>query len=135
MKKLSRVILIPFSMMLLWGCTKTEGLGGKASIQGKLKANFYSNSLLTMFVGQGVVPDEDVYIVYGTDDAFYDDDIKTNYDGSFQFKYLKPGRYTIFTYENCSPCASGKKEKLIEVEITSKDQAIDLGEILLTKKQ
>jgi hypothetical protein len=38
-------------------------------------------------------------------------------------------------YENCYPCSSLQKEKLFEVEITEKNQVVDLGEIILTKEQ
>jgi hypothetical protein len=38
-------------------------------------------------------------------------------------------------YENCYPCASLQQEKLFEVEITEKNQVVDLGEITLNKEQ
>lgn len=135
MRVLKYSILTLSVLIASLGCTKIEGVGGKASIIGKLTANFYSDTQLTQFVGQGPLPDENVYIVYGTADTFYDDDIKTSYDGVFMFKYLKPGTYTVFTYENCYPCASLMKEVLFEVEITSKDEVKDLGEIILKREQ
>jgi hypothetical protein len=38
-------------------------------------------------------------------------------------------------YENCYPCASEQKEKLFEVEISGKNEVVDLGEITLIKQQ
>ena len=111
-----------------------EGLGGRAMITGKLSGKFYSDDQLTLFNGTGVLADEDVYIVYGTGDTYFDDDIKSSYDGSFQFKYLRPGKYTVFVYENCFPCSSLQEVVLSEIEITAKDQVVDLGTITLKKK-
>ena len=120
---------------LLMACTKSPGLGGKATIKGKLTGRFYSDAELTQLTGQSALGDENIYIIYGNDHTFYDDDISSSYDGSFEFKYLRPGKYVVFMYENCFPCASLQKEKLFEVEITSKDQTVDLGEIILNKEQ
>lgn len=122
-------------LMIFFGCNKSPGLGGKATIKGKLTGRFYSDKQLTLLVGQSALGDENVYIIYGNDHTNYDDNISTSYDGSFEFKYLRPGKYVVFMYENCYPCASLQQEKLFEVDITTKDQVIDLGEVILTKKQ
>ena len=44
------------------------------------------------------VPDYDVYIIYGEEDNVYDDDMKTNYDGTFEFENLRKGTYRLFAY-------------------------------------
>lgn len=121
-------------VLICAGCTKSAGLGGRAKIKGKLMGNFYYDDQLTQANGSGILSDEDVYIVYGTDDTYFDDDIKTSYDGSFEFNYLRPGTYTVFAYENCFPCAGLQKPKLMTVEITEKDAVIDLGTINVKKK-
>jgi hypothetical protein len=125
------VLILLFSL----SCSKEPGLGGKATIKGKLTGRFYSDKQLTQLAGQSALGDENVYIIYGNDQTFYDDDISTSYDGTFEFKYLRPGKYVVFAYENCYPCASLQKEKLFEVEITSANQVFDLGEIILNKEQ
>ena len=121
-------------MLLLTGCTKTEGPGGKAKIKGKLTGKFYTDDQLSQFNGTGVLANENVYIVYGTENTYFDDDIKTSYDGSFEFNYLFPGTYTIYAYENCFPCAALETNKQVTVEITSKGQILDIGTIELKKK-
>jgi len=135
MRRLSFFTLFLALVFLFFGCSKAPGIGGKASIKGKLTGRFYSDNELTMFAGLSALGDENVYIVYGNDHTFYDDDISTSYDGSFEFNYLRPGTYVVFMYENCYPCSSLQKEKLFEVEITEKNQVVDLGEIILTKEQ
>ncbi|MFM7565345.1 MAG: hypothetical protein ACKO4K_01210 [Flavobacteriales bacterium] len=123
-------------ILLFFGaCSKAPGIGGKATIKGKLTGRFYSDKQLTQLAGQAPLGDENIYIVYGNDHTFYDDDISTSYDGTFEFKYLRPGKYVVFAYENCYPCASLQQEKLFEVEITGKDEEVDLGEIILNKEQ
>ena len=117
------------------GCSKAPGIGGKASIKGKLTGRFYTDTELTMFAGLGALGDENVYIIYGNEQTFYNDDISTSYDGSFEFNYLRPGKYVVFMYENCYPCSALQQEKLFEVEITEKNQVVDLGEITLNKEQ
>ncbi len=121
-------------ILICAGCVKSAGLGGRAKIKGKLTGSFYYDDQLLMANGSGILNDEDVYIVYGTDDTYFDDDIKTSYDGSFEFNYLRPGTYTVFFYENCFPCAGLQSPKLMTVEITEKDAVIDLGTINLKKK-
>jgi hypothetical protein len=135
MLRLTLIALIATAIVAITGCSKAPGLGGKASIKGKLTGRFYSDPQLTLFAGFSALGDENVYIIYGNDQTFYSDDISTSYDGSFEFNYLRPGNYVVFMYENCYPCAAQQHEKLFEVEITEKNQMVDLGEIILNKKQ
>ena len=135
MKSLSKYYFFFILILLLAGCTKTEGLGGKAKIKGVLTGTFYTDDQLSQLNGNGVLANENVYIVYGTADTYFDDDIKTSYDGSFEFNYLRPGTYTIFAYENCFPCAGLERAKILDtVEIVGKEDIIDLGTINLKKK-
>ena len=135
MKSLSQCYLFFILMLFFTGCTKTEGLGGQAKIKGKLTGTFYYDDQLTQLNGSGVLANENVYIVYGTADTYFDDDIKTSYDGSYEFNYLRPGTYTIFAYENCFPCAGLERANIIDtVVISGKDDIVDLGTTNLKKK-
>lgn len=135
MKYYSWLLTLVLVQLLFLGCSKDPGIGGNAKIKGKLIGKFYSDTQLTAFTGFSFLSDERVYLIYGNEKTQYDDDVRTTYDGTFEFKYLRPGKYVVFMYENCYPCASLQKEKLFEVEITGKDQVVDLGEITLTKEQ
>lgn len=135
MKILIKKHFFLFALVLFTGCIKTEGLGGKAKIKGVLTGTFYTDDQLSQLNGNGVLANENVYIVYGTEDTYFDDDIKTSYDGSYEFNYLRPGTYTIFAYENCFPCAGLERAKILDtVEIVGKEDIIDLGIINLKKK-
>ena len=135
MLRLSFLSVVLLVLLSIQGCSKAPGLGGKATIKGKITGRFYSDTQLTMLTGLSALGDENVYLIYGNDHTFYEDDISTSYDGSFEFNYLRPGKYIVFMYENCYPCAALQQEKLFEVEITEKKQVVDLGEIILNKEQ
>jgi hypothetical protein len=132
MKKTFLIVLIG---VLVSSCTKKEGEGGSATIKGfvyEYKINAFSLDTTARYAAA----DQDVYIIYGNEDTFYDDNIKTSYDGSFVFPYLQKGSYTVFVYEDCPVSAtypSGKKEILVPLEITKKNQTIDLDTIDILK--
>ena len=135
MIKLTKNYFFLFTLVLFTGCIKTEGQGGRAKIKGKITGTFYYDDQLTQLNGSGVLANENVYIVYGTADTYFDDDIKTSYDGSYEFNYLRPGTYTIFAYENCFPCAGLERANIIDtVVISGKDEIVDLGTINIKKK-
>ena len=110
-------------------CEKPAGEGGTASINGTLMVDEYRAGFL---VGSYGALEERVYIVYG-ENEIYDDVIRTNYDGQYQFNYLYPGDYTLFAYSDCDTCISGEKVVLQTVEITDRGQ--DLEAPVMTIKQ
>jgi hypothetical protein len=119
---------------LLYSCSKVEGKGGSATVKGVVMEQLYNSIGNPISGGKYEAADQDVYLIYGQDDTFYDDDIKTSYDGSFVFNYLQKGKYTLFVYEDCSNCASGKREILVPFEITERNQVIDLDTIVIKKQ-
>jgi hypothetical protein len=108
-------------------CNKVEGSGGGATIKGLIQEQKYNalGNIIAEYPGSDV----DVYLIYGTADQFYDEDVKTSYDGSFVFNYLQKGTYTVFVYEDDATQPSGKNVVKQTIEITEKDQVIDLGTI------
>jgi hypothetical protein len=121
-KSVLRLALAALPVIALFSsCTNGPGPGGKASVQGTIKATRYVNNCTTN-AGSFLAEDEDVYIIYGEDPS-YGDRIKTGPGGVFQFKYLRPGKYTIYAYS--TNCTVAQKEAVImEVEITDKNQAL-----------
>ena len=118
-------------LLLLFSCSKYEGQGGAATIKGVVVEQKYNS--LGNVIASYPIPDQDVYIIYGAGNTFYDDDIKTSFDGSFEFRYLRKGTYKIFVYEDCNSCPSGQKEVLKEVEITEKNQEFIFDTIYIKK--
>ncbi len=124
-------VLLLFISILVFSastsCKKVEGTGGGATIKGIIQEQKYNalGNVIAEYPGS----DLDVYLIYGTSDQFYDDDVKTSYDGSFVFKYLQKGTYTIFVYEDDATQPSGKNVVKQTFEITEKGQEVDLGTI------
>ncbi len=120
-----------FLSLFLNSCSKYEGEGGTATIKGVIQEQKYNT--LGNIIAEYPVADQNVYIIYGSYNTFYDDDIKTSYDGSFEFRYLKKGSYKIFVYEDCLTCPSGKKELIIPVEITKNNEVVTLDTLNIKK--
>ena len=131
MKMIKRTLLLTLAFastsFLFQSCSKVEGRGGSSSIVGKIHINVYD--VAGNLINDYDAPDEDVYLIYGEEGTFYDDDVKTSYDGSFEFNYLQKGKYRLFVYQDCNTCASGKEAVFVDVEITDKKTTTDVGTI------
>jgi hypothetical protein len=108
------------------GCKKAEGEGGSSVIYGKVYAFDYNGA--GVLQGEYYLADEDVFIVYGEGDNYYDDSYKTSFDGSFRFQYLRPGTYTVFVYSDCDSCPSGTEELSQTVEISGNNEDVVLDD-------
>lgn len=129
MKIIKRTLQISLAfagvLFLFPSCSKVEGPGGSSSIVGKIHVNVYD--IAGNLINDYDAPDEDIYLVYGGGDGFYDDDLKTSHDGTFEFNYLQKGTYKLFVYQDCNSCASGKEAVFVDVEITDKKTTTDIG--------
>ena len=77
-----------------FSCKKKPGEGGFATIQGKVYVKNY-DAFFTYITSEYYLPSETVYIIYG-DGTEIGESVKTSYDGSFKFNYLRKGNYQIF---------------------------------------
>ena len=120
------------------GCKKTEGPGGTSTIQGKIivhdfDAAFQSPTWLKTYPSNN----QDAYIIYGADHATYDNNFKTSYDGSYEFKYLQKGNYRLFAYSKDSTGAKTgllstiKIPVFVNVEITSNGSTVNAPDIIV----
>ena len=116
------------SLLILSSCTKEEGEGGRSSITGKV----FMIDQTGASQGEYYVPDYDVFIIYGENDDIYDDDTKTNFDGSFQFKNLRKGTYRIYAYTTDASQLSGVTPVFKSIEIGKKEDAV-LSDITVEK--
>jgi len=143
MKRISTALIIIILTLGFSSCKKYEGQGGRSKITGKLTVNekLYINGALAQTVSYAGAT-EDVYIVYGTQDSIFDDKIECNYDGTFSFKYLFPGSYTVFAYNKIFHTGNSiinndddfytKEPVKFTIEI-GKNETKDLGEIIVTR--
>ncbi len=127
----SSTSVLAFAVLLFSGCEKPEGEGGTSTIQGKVYAFDYNGSGILQ--DEFYAPDEDVFIIYGTEDNYHDDSYKTSFDGSFRFQYLRPGTYTVFVYSDCISCPSGTEAVSQTVEITGNNEDIILDDFEIRK--
>ncbi|MFH0895523.1 MAG: hypothetical protein V2A54_13885 [Bacteroidota bacterium] len=129
----SGVMMIPVLLIVLLSvsCTKEPGTGGSSSLYGKVHVHNY-NGTFTAFQNEYNAQDADVYIVYG-DERSYSDRVRTNPAGVYEFKYLRPGKYTVYVYSKDSTLAAPSGTIAVQqtVEITKNRQEVEVPEILI----
>lgn len=130
----SLITLVLFAMIS--SCKKDAGEGGTSTITGKITNYNYSDR--TFLIPDDTFPavDRDVFIIYGSDGSIAGNDVKTSFDGSYEFKYLQKGKYRIYAYsedstENISGGWRPNVPVFQEVEITSKNQTVVVPEIII----
>lgn len=125
-------IVLAFASVLFFGsCKKGAGEGGKATISGKIYAVNYN---ATLKADSGFVGDYKVYINYG-DETGISNDVSTDYNGVFNFNYLRKGKYTVWVYSKKSTLYVLDSSITKSVEITDKTQTIDLGTIKVNTRK
>jgi hypothetical protein len=123
------MLLLILSTGLL-SCEKEPGEGGKSTIYGKVYVKDY-NAEFTVLKEEYYGPNIWVYIIYG-DNKDYNDRIRTNYDGTYEFKYLRPGSYTIYTYSKDSTLQTLAEVPVIrQVDMPKKKQDLELPDLII----
>jgi len=125
------LIVLLMSASLFSSCEKSAGEGGNATITGSVWVRNY-NSTFTSLISEYAGVKEDVYIVYG-ENIGYDDKVETDYLGYYRFNYLRPGKYTIYTFSKDSTMTSpdGTTVMIKEIEITEPDQVLAVPQIVI----
>ena len=124
MRGLRALLAILIVAAVAMSCKKVEGYGGKSTIYGKVLERKFDNS--GQFETEFYVPEKRVYIIFGDDD-FYSDEIRTDQEGKFKFSFLYAGKYTLFTYSECSPldpCESGTRAIELTIEISNNGDVV-----------
>lgn len=117
--------------VFIFSCSKDPGIGGESSISGKVLKVEYTTKYSTT-IDTVAALDEDVFIVYGdtSNTGFYDDKAKTGYDGTFEFKYLKKGKYIIYTTSKDTTSSDQKISVFKKVELKSNNDKVNVGEFI-----
>jgi len=126
-------LLLTFILLFLSACEKPPGEGGTSTIRGHVFIRDY-NSNFTLLQSSFWAQEERVYIMYG-DNEFYDDDIRTSFDGMYEFRNLRKGQYTVFAYSDDSTfsVAGGQYPVFRTVDITEDGQLVEVPTIILLK--
>jgi hypothetical protein len=127
----SKIVLPLLFCSILISCKKEPGPGGLASIQGKVYAyDFTSGKDL---LSEGYLGDMRVYI--GTADGSTSfDDVRTSFDGSFEFPMLRKGSYKVWVFAESdtliyTPVPDNRVYYMQTVEITEKKQKVILPDL------
>jgi hypothetical protein len=116
--------------ILFVSCEKEPGSGGKSTIYGKVLVKDY-NSTFTVLEETYYGPEIWVYLIYG-DDRDYGDRIQTGYDGTYEFKYLRPGTYHVYAYSKDSTLQTNALVPVIrEIDVPKKKQDIEIEDIII----
>ncbi|MFM1771173.1 MAG: hypothetical protein RLZZ71_315 [Bacteroidota bacterium] len=115
----------------LISCEKDPGTGGAGTISGNVSMEVrvvLTNPATALYTVPAA--DLDVYIVYG-EHVSPDDKVVTDYNGDFEFRNLREGKYTVYVYsrdttgQNPPVVDPTKMVILQEVELTdNEDHAV-----------
>jgi hypothetical protein len=134
--KSTAALLLILTVFIFASCKKEAGDGGNSSIQGKISREIrvvLDNPATA--IGTFPAADEDVYIIYG-DHVSPDDRVQTNYNGEYEFLYLRPGKYTVYAFSADTnsvavPWDEDHMTVLQELEITDGEQTIVAADMTL----
>ena len=127
--KIKLILPIFILLMVFSSCKKVEGPGGTVTIKGVIiERNHVGTSIF-----EYPAADQDIYLIYGSENSFYDEDLKSSFDGSFEFRFLQKGDYQVFAYEDDNSVASGMSEVMVDVSATENNQVITLDTIYIDK--
>jgi hypothetical protein len=129
--KFLETVIVAICMFCISGCKKTAGEGGNSSIRGSVWVEDW-NSSFNVKNGEYAGYDEDVYIIYG-DAVSYSERTRANYNGEYEFKYLRPGNYKIYVYSKDKTLQSKSGDVVIikEVQITKKKETVTVDQIVI----
>ena len=134
MKALFSIFCLGFFALGFSSCSKEAGTGGFASVSGVIWTQDWDNTF-SIINSEFPAMDEDVYLMYGTD-SIPSEDVKTSYNGWYNFSYLQPGKYTLYVYSNryITPGNTNKLEPLlVPFEITDKREKVVLDTITIKR--
>ncbi|MBP5643766.1 MAG: hypothetical protein J6X10_06015 [Bacteroidales bacterium] len=103
--KIKLIGLLCVGLLFIVSCNKNSGEGGTGTVQGYVKLINHPDDNYNLPADTMDAAKTDVFIVYGNSD-FYGDDVETDDQGFYKFKYLTKGDYTVFSY---STLPSGEK--------------------------
>lgn len=104
---------------------------GSSLIKGRLMEQQYLGN--TPFGDPYPSQKNEVYIVYGNDDVYFDR-MDTGVDGWFEFTELIKGEYTLYAFSECASCTNYKDTVSLTVTIDENNSSITLNELEIEKR-
>jgi hypothetical protein len=131
---MQRAILTSLALLLFLSvfqsCEKDPGPGGKSTIYGKVLVKDYNSTFTVLnetYYGPGIW----VYLIYG-DDRNYGERIQTGLGGTYEFKYLRPGKYKVYALSKDSTLSTNAMiPVMLETDIPSGRQEVGLSDLVI----
>lgn len=127
-KGLVFIIFISLLGLFLNSCEYREGPGGTGSISGTIMEHFYTEDFTTKIYENPAV-DEEVFIYYGEDQLDGDKTV-TSINGGFRFKFLYPGRYSIYYRSLDSTSFPDDEWNAVRTVELERGEDLDLGQLV-----
>jgi len=131
---MNRIIVITLLVVMFslnYSCVKRAGEGGSSTISGRLIAQKFD--AFGELIEEYDLADERVYIIYGLESDVYDDNMRTSFNGTYRFDFLRKGTYRVFAYSKCPSCPGGEEALIREVVITKNKEKIVIPTIVVRK--
>lgn len=134
MVKLKIALPVLLSILII-SCKKEPGPGGLASIKGKVYA--YDLTAGQDTVGKGYFADIRVYIGTADNaDSVHFDDVRTSYNGAFEFNFLRKGKYKVWVITKSdtaiyAPNPDNQQYFIQDAEITEKKEEVTLPDFII----
>jgi len=103
---------------------------GSSSIKGRLMVQQYLGA--TAFGNPYPSQENEVYIVYGDDDVYFDR-MDTGVDGWFEFTELIKGEYTLYAFSECGTCINYLDTVAFTVVIDENNSSVTLNDLEIEK--
>lgn len=123
-----KILVLAAVLFAFLSCSKEEGYGGLASIEGKVYGKDYNSN--NVLVNQDYIGGMKVYISKHGESAYFDS-MDSAYNGSFKFKNLHAGTYDLWVFGDCDSCAWDQVYELVTVEVSKKEDKF-IGDIEIT---
>ena len=117
--------------LLLTGCKKEPGEGGKSELRGRVVEQAMNENTCQPMGQPYPLLEARVYIMYGDHD-FPDDDVRTGPEGVFVFSWLRKGDYRVYVVGECrddceTGCSGEQRITLISTTVDGKSGVTDVG--------
>jgi len=117
-----------FFILSFISCQKEAGEGGSGKITGKLYGYDINNN--------GVVTDSGyagglrVYISFG-EEGNANNDVRTSFNGQYEFTGLRKGNYTVFAYSQCDSCIFNQATIKQTVTLSNNRDEVNLPDLVI----
>jgi hypothetical protein len=127
----SKIVLPILICSILLSCKKEPGPGGLASIKGRVFAYDLTNQGDS--ITSGYLGDIRVYIA-AMDDSVSFDDVRTSYNGAYEFNFLRKGTYKVWVFAESDTAVftPGRQQYFMQqAEVKDKKQEVILNDFIV----